>query len=101
MAIVALVAKIVVLPLLARRAPQLLVELSVLSLVALGMAIYAIVLARRAEDRLMLTRDKRHLMTAHLGLWVGSAVVIYTVASFVFSLVTNIFWPIREGAHIL
>jgi Flp pilus assembly protein protease CpaA len=89
MALVALVAKIVVIPLLSRRAPQLLLELSVFDLVALGLAICAIVLARRAENRLMLTRDKRHLMTAQLGLWVGCATVIYTIISY-------FLWPVRQ-----
>jgi hypothetical protein len=88
-AVVALVARLVVLPFIARRAPQLLLEVAVFDLVALGLGIYAMVLGRRAENRIMLTRDKRHLMTAQLGMWVGCAVVIYTIVSY-------FLWPIRQ-----
>jgi hypothetical protein len=78
-----------VLPLLSRREPQLLGLLTVFGWVATLLAILAILMARQAERRIQLTRDKRGMMTAQLGLWLGWATVAYTALS----LVT---WPIRQ-----
>jgi hypothetical protein len=89
MAAIALLAKIVVLPLLSRREPQLLGLLAVFGWVATLLAVLAILMARQAERRIQLTRDKRGMMTAQLGLWLGWATVAYTALS----LVT---WPIRQ-----
>jgi hypothetical protein len=78
----ALVADVIVLPILAwqwRASPQLSLLLLALTWGATLSAVYAIHLARRAVRRIDNTQDKRGLMTAQYGLMLAWAEIAWTV----------------------
>jgi hypothetical protein len=85
---IALLAKIG-LYLMARRAPQLLLLVALLDWGATLLAVFAILLGRRAVRRIDNTSDKRGVMMAQVGLMLGWANIAYVV----FSIVT---WPISQ-----
>lgn len=67
----------------ARRAPQLLLLVTILDWATLLLAILAIRLARQAVRRITNTSDKRGMMMAHVGLMLGWVRVVYTLVSLV------------------
>jgi len=75
--------------LLARRAPQLLLLVTVLDWAATLLAVVAIRLGRRAVSRIDNTSDKRGVMMAQVGLMLGWANIAYVVFSIVI-------WPFSQ-----
>jgi hypothetical protein len=76
---------------MARRAPQLLLLVTILDWATLLLAILAIGLARQAVRRLTNTSDKRGMMMAHVGITLGWLRVAY-------ALVSLVIWPFASVA---
>lgn len=85
LAVVALVAKIVVLPIMAGRTPQWSLPLTGSAWAATLLAVYAIHLARQVERAIDRTSDNQGRMMARYGLILGMATIAYTATLFVTS----------------
>ena len=80
----------ILLPVMARQAPQLSSLLTALVWGTTLLAVYAVYLARQAENRIHQTRDRRGLMVARYGLILGMATIAYAASSFVTSSVDHV-----------
>ncbi len=80
----------ILLPVMARQAPQLSSLLSALAWGTTLLAVYAVYLARQAENRIDGTRDRRGRMVARCGLILGMATIAYTASSFVTSSIDRV-----------
>lgn len=73
----------ILLPVMASRAPQQSTLLTALVWGTTLLAVYAVYLARQAENRIDGTRDRRGLMVARYGLILGMVTIAYAASSFV------------------